>query len=385
MAETKKPTKGTTSITRNGVTYWYARVDGKRVYCGKDAKGKKLAEAARAKYIAKRYENRELSAGVKVKRPEFKTVKDLANWFMELPTVQEKKNYPRRIAAAAHLLAYFKDNHLSQVEGDEQEQYRAHRRGEGDQDGTIDYEIGLLRTMYRMARKRKKIPADYIPGEFILKGEVNPRRIITDEEFEEILKHGDPHLNDILVCGYESAMRLQEILTLTPNQVHLGVKHISGEYLDYIDLGIFDTKNGARRTVPVSARLKEVLKRRMKGIDPDDRIFTNGKGRKYHGPEISRRLEYACREAGIPYGDKALNSKGERIGIVFHCLRHTRTTKWVEAGFSDEIVRRATGHKSLSAYQQYVKLDPHAVMRLVGEGLEKRHTNGIKTAESLNR
>ena len=57
--------------------------------------------------------------------------------------------------------------------------------------------------------------------------------------------------------------------------------------------------------------------------------------------------------------------KGERIGIVFHSLRHTRTTKWVEMGFSDEITRRATGHKSLSAYQQYVKLDPAAVIRLV--------------------
>jgi hypothetical protein len=34
-------------------------------------------------------------------------------------------------------------------------------------------------------------------------------------------------------------------------------------------------------------------------------------------------------------------------------------------GFSDEIIRRATGHKSLEAYQQYVKLDPAAVMRLV--------------------
>ena len=34
-------------------------------------------------------------------------------------------------------------------------------------------------------------------------------------------------------------------------------------------------------------------------------------------------------------------------------------------GFSDEIVRRATGHKSLEAYQRYVKLDPASVMRLV--------------------
>ena len=50
---------------------------------------------------------------------------------------------------------------------------------------------------------------------------------------------------------------------------------------------------------------------------------------------------------------------------MFHCFRHTRTTKWVEAGFSDLIIMRATGHTTLEAYKTYVKLDPSAVMRLV--------------------
>ena len=35
----------------------------------------------------------------------------------------------------------------------------------------------------------------------------------------------------------------------------------------------------------------------------------------------------------IVYGDNAVNEKGERIEIVFHCLRHTRTTRWVEMGY----------------------------------------------------
>jgi len=57
----------------------------------------------------------------------------------------------------------------------------------------------------------------------------------------------------------------------------------------------------------------------------------------------------------------------ERVGIVFHGLRHARTSKWIQMGFSDEIIRRATGHRSLAAYQNYVELDPHAMMRLVQE------------------
>ena len=148
--------------------------------------------------------------------------------------------------------------------------------------------------------------------------------------------------------------------------------------VDYIDLGIFDTKTGARRTVPVSPGLKDVLQRRLQGLESEDRVFTKKDGTAWNPKAVCMRFKYACIRAGIPHGDKLLNEKGERAGVVFHCLRHTRTTKWVQMSFSDEIVRRATGHKTLEAYQNYVKLDPTAVMSLVSE---KRHTNDIQSAQ----
>ena len=375
--------KGVSSIQKNGSIYWYARIDSKKVYCGKDEKGRKLAEAAKSKDIAKKYENREMTAGLKVKRSELKTIKDLANWYMTLPTIQEKKSYSRKINACTHLLKFFSKKPINQVEGDTQERYREYRKDQGAAEGTIDYEIEILAAMYHLAHKRKKIHADSLPGEFIQKNEVNPRRIITEDEYKKLLDHADPSFKDVLICGYESAMRSSEIAKLTAGQVYLNVKHISGGVMNYIDLGIFDTKTKARRTVPVSAELKEVLARRIKRLDKEDYVFTNSNGGKYINVDISSRMNAICRKAGLTYGDKALNKKGERIGIVFHCCRHTRTSKWVEMGFSDEIVRRATGHKSLEAYQRYVKLDPYVVMSLV-EG-KKRDKNGIKTAKSLVR
>jgi integrase len=122
--------------------------------------------------------------------------------------------------------------------------------------------------------------------------------------------------------------------------------------------------------------LKEILKRKLEGLSPDDLVFTK-KGRKWTGNKIALDLAAVCEKATIPYGDKALNAKGERIGIVYHCFRHTRITKWVELGYSDEIIRRASGHKDLKAYRNYVKLDPLAVMRLV-----KTDNSGTKLAQS---
>ena len=43
--------KGVSCIKgKNGTTYWYAMVDGRRVYCGKNDRGHKLAVKARQKY-----------------------------------------------------------------------------------------------------------------------------------------------------------------------------------------------------------------------------------------------------------------------------------------------------------------------------------------------
>jgi integrase len=350
--------KGVTFIERNGTKYWYARVYRRRVYCGKDDKGYKVAVAARAKHVARQYENREIAAGLRVKKVQFKTVTDLSNWYMQLPSVQKQSSYQSRISRCAHLLSFFGKKPVDQVGTEDQERYRVHRYQQGAAPGSVDNEISLLRTMYYRAKKAKKIHADAVPGEFVTENLVNPRRVITDGEFKELVGAAEGDFKDVLICGYETAMRLGEIVNLRANQVYLNVRHISGKVVDYIDLGIFDTKTQTRRTIPVSPRLKEVLKRRPKGLEPEGHVFTkNGL-------------------AGIPYGDKILNDKGERIGIVFHCLRHTRTTKWVEAGFSDEIIRRATGHRDMRAYQNYVKLDPAVVMRLV--------ENGIKTAYNIH-
>jgi len=189
---------------------------------------------------------------------------------------------------------------------------------------------------------------------------------VTDDEYAALLAVAESDFRDILVAGWETGMRVSEILNLTADRVRLDVQHISGDALNYIHLGVFDTKTGAERIVPVSAELKAVLKRRMAGLSPDDIVFTID-GKKGNRGGVAGRLERLCNLVGIEYGDKPKDAKGERLGIVFHCFRHTRVSRWVKAGFSDEIVRRASGHRSLEAFQTYVKLDAHTMMRLVEE------------------
>lgn len=176
-------------------------------------------------------------------------------------------------------------------------------------------------------------------------------------------------------------MRSSEICKLKANQVHLDavMSQMPPRTADFISLDKFDPKTGTQPTIPVSAELKEVLARRLEGLAPDDYVFTTEEGRIFSNVTVASRLKNLCKKVGIPYGDKLVAKKGNRLGIVFHCLRRTRTTKWVELGYSDELVRTATGHRSLEAYRQYVKPGPAALMRLVGGGGNK-HTEPARGA-----
>ena len=372
--------KGITSITRKGTEYWYARVDGRRVYCGKNTKGYELAVAARSKYISKKYENREITAGLKVKKAKFNSFVELSNWYMTRPKIQQLISYSRSLSAVANVHRYFSKMHLGQIDVDTLEDYRESRKTEGAADNTINNEISLVSRMFHLALRRKKILSEMMPGEFPRENNAPPRRVVTDIEFEKLLEAADEDFEDVLICGYETAMRSTEIAELRASQVYLDVDHISGKKLDFID--VIDVKNKMPKTPPVSPRLKKVLERRLEGLDPDDRVFVDKTG-AYYNTRISHKMRFCCKRAGVPYGDKLLDEQGNRIGVTFHCLRHTRTTKWVEAGWSDQIVMKATGHKDLKSYRGYVHLDAAAVMRLVEGDLAERHENGIKSSQSL--
>jgi integrase len=366
--------KGVTSQERNGAVYWYARIDGQRAYCGQGKEGERLAKVARKKWDVKQYETREASAGLKVKRPKLKTVAKVADWYIELPAVQELKSYGRKISAIKHVIDFFGKKSTSRIEPDVQEKYRALRAAQGASSGTIDYEIRQLQAMMTLAVKRRMADRETAPREYIVKREIIPRRIVTDAEYAKLLKHADPYFKDLLVCAWETGMRSAEICNLRASQVFLDLQHISGVTVDYIALGKHDTKTGHGRIIPISAELKEVLERRMpkRGL-----IFLNENGQPYGRQMIADRLMRLCKRADVPYGDKAIEHN-QRVGIVFHSFRHTRVSKWVEMGYSDEIIRKASGHRSLEAYQRYVHIDAPTVMRLVNpSAVEKRYNKVV--------
>ncbi|MEJ2730882.1 MAG: hypothetical protein P8185_20665 [Deltaproteobacteria bacterium] len=104
-----------------------------------------MAEAAKAKEIANRYETKELGAGLKVRRVQFKMFRQMCNWYMTSPRILKQKGYERKVYAAEHLLAYFGNRSIYSIEGEDQERYRAYREKQGVGHHTINFEIQTLR------------------------------------------------------------------------------------------------------------------------------------------------------------------------------------------------------------------------------------------------
>jgi hypothetical protein len=64
---------------------------------------------------------------LKIKKAKFKNFCELCNWFMTLPSIQQKKAYQRRISLSTHLLEFFGNKKLIQIDRDDQDYQEKYR------------------------------------------------------------------------------------------------------------------------------------------------------------------------------------------------------------------------------------------------------------------
>jgi len=141
----------------------------------------------------------------------------------------------------------------------------------------------------------------------------------------------DPDLVLVFELALETAMRLREIFTLTPDQVDLGKRTI---YLDR-------TKNGDSRQVPLSSVAVRVLQG-FKGFS----WLRDGSRRDLRRVTslLSRRFSTVFELAGCP-------------DLHEHDLRHEATCRIYErTTLSDVQIARITGHKDLRTLRRYASL-----------------------------
>ena len=222
--------------------------------------------------------------------------------------------------------------------------FRDERLAEGRANNTVRLELALLSHMYTVAIQEWGTGLTANPVLNVRKpspGKGRTRRLNNDEE-ERLLKacdqHSNPFLGWIVRLAVYTAMRKSEIVSLTFEQVNLDTR----------TLFLPDTKNNSVRTVPLTNKALAAIKEAMDfPLRPKDTnlIF-------YGSPcRDGTRKPYTINRVWVLALERA-----EITGLKFHDLRHEATSRFVEAGLSDQEVASITGHKSMQMLRRYTHL-----------------------------
>lgn len=196
--------------------------------------------------------------------------------------------------------------------------------------GTVIRELAYFSSIINHSRREWGINIDN-PISLIRKPPSPPSRTrtLSIEEQETLFNALKPRRHDsspwvlpIVQFALETAMRQGEILSLTWRDIDLNKRTAHLE----------TTKNGDRRTVPMSTRAVQILQELPRSID--GRVFPMNR------PALCANFENACKRADLE-------------DLHFHDLRHTAITN-MASKFSNILELSAvTGHRQLSMLKKY--------------------------------
>jgi integrase len=220
---------------------------------------------------------------------------------------------------------------------------------------TINRRLATLRRALRLAYSWKLLHR--VPAIKLLRGERQREFIFTPELEDKYLELAPEPLRSVFQFLIESGMRLSEALQLPRKNIVLYADQDNGIW-GYIKNESGKTKY-ARRTVLVTAGMREVILRWM-SLSPDAKLlFTTPDGRR----PLSRHT----------LNDQARKVR-EKLGLPWDCVahscRHTFGTRLGMAGADVFTIQAAMGHASVAMSQRYVHPTPDSLKRAVRGMLE---------------
>ena len=248
------------------------------------------------------------------------------------------------------------------------EKYKTSRR-EAVSDSTVNRELALLKRMFNLA----------IDWDFFFA--VNPvrrvkffreftirARVLGIEEEKRLIQHASPFLQDLIVFGLHTGLRVGEIFSLCWSDVDL----------ENSILNVLAQKTGKTRTVPINSSGMKVL-RAWEMNRKNDLVFYNCQtGNRFI--DLKAGFAIACRRAKID-------------GVSWHTLRHSFASRLIERGADLVTVQQLLGHSTVNTTMRYAhsSLDSKraAVEKLenrdnFGDNLVTMHQNAAKKIVPLS-
>jgi integrase len=236
----------------------------------------------------------------------------------------------------------FEGKHIQDITSWQIEKWKSKRR-ETCKAASVNRELALLKHMFSMAVKWRKLKENPLKEVKRFKGEVKRVRFLMPDEIQILLPNCDGLLRGLLkplvTLDLNTGGRKGELQGLKWPEVNFGSGIIS----------FLDTKNGERRDVPIN----ETAKATLEGLErTSEYVFPNRNGKRIDDAQIQIAFTEALRRSGIE-------------DFHFHDLRHTFASNLVMAGVDLRTVQELLGHKKIDMTLRYSHLAPDHKMRAI--------------------
>jgi integrase len=262
---------------------------------------------------------------------------ELSTWYLQLPEVQAKDSYRRDKDFIGHLKRILGDaTKIINITMGKCESYQKIRSselsprhpGENIQPCTINKEIACLKTMLNRAVRHGKLDHNHLSKVKRLQENNVRMRILTEEEFDNLLSACDLHIRPIVAMGYFMGIRFNEALLLEWPEVDLKK--------GFIRLSPQRTKTDCARVIPIHPIVKTMLENLPKGLHTNRVFLRDGKPFEW----MKHSFKSACRRAGIE-------------NFTFHDLRHCALNNLRKPGNDFFQIMALSGHKTISVFKRY--------------------------------
>jgi integrase len=255
------------------------------------------------------------------------------------------------------LVGHFGARGLNEITAWEIERYKKARRDMGKAPATVNLELRFLRSALHKAYDWKQLGKPPERSVKLLKTPEGKVRFLSEDEEAALLAVASPALRRIVTAGLLTGFRRGELSALKTEAVDL-VRGI-------LTLEACDSKNGERRTLPISDRLQAVFQEALSAdrqalAEPHEHavVFTKDDGTPWTGSSLSNAFGRLCQKAGIEI-------------LYPHVLRHTFASRLVMAGVDLRTVQELMGHKSIHMTMRYAHLSADHKRGAI-EALERR-------------
>lgn len=345
----KRRSRGEGSVYLRGNTWWIQYRADNKVY-NESAKTDKKLDAI--EYLKTKLG--EIAQG-RIPSIEFKktTFEDLKKVYLANFEKEGKKDRERADIAIEHLEGTFKNYRAIEITEAGIEEYSRKRLEQGVTPTTVNRELSVLRTMFRLGVKQKKVSAERAPV-IEMYPSADPRQgFVKREQYEQLLSVSPDWFKPVLTFAFQTGWRKEEILGLEWAHVDMKERQIT--------LPGRKAKNGHSRPIYADDVVYSILKgQREKRLEDGARTFEYVfyRMRSKSGSRTARKENRHPERIGNfkKVWVKMCKAAGVE-GLLFHDLRRSAIREMVRNGYSERVAMEISGHKTRSVFDHYNIVD----------------------------